>query len=90
MSDLRDYFTRLIARVESSSEIHNGGRDDNGFYKPTKTVLLQKLNLLRDLHGKPLAKPMVKDAWEEVVNQLPPEWLILSETEKAELMSALA
>ena len=89
MNELKDYFTRLITRVESSSEIHNGGKDDNGFYKPTKTVLLQKLNLLRDLHGKPLAKPMVKDAWKEVVNQLPPDWLVLSDSEKAELKKVL-
>lgn len=87
---LQNYFTQLIARVESSTEIHNGGKDDNGFYKPTKTVLLQKLNLLRDLHDKPLAKPMVKDAWNEVVSQLPPEWLILTDAEKAELQKVLA
>lgn len=82
---LRDYFTRLIDRVEASDEIHNGGKDDNGFYKPTRTVILQKLNILRDLHSKPLARPMVKDAWKQVVAELPHEWLVLEPNEKAEL-----
>ncbi len=90
MSLLTEYFTALIRRVESSDEIHNGGKDDDGFYKPTRTILLQKLNILRDLHAKPLARPMVKDAWKEVVNQLPPEWLVLDEVTKSELKKMLS
>ncbi len=84
MSALKDYFSRLIVRVENSEEIHNGGTDASGFYKPTRTVLLQKLNILRDLHAKPLARPMVKDAWKEVVSLLPPEWLVLDDESKLE------
>ena len=87
---LKDYFTNLIRRVEESDEIHNGGTDKDGFYKPTRTVLLQKLNILRDLHGKPLAKPMVKDAWKQVVAELPPEWLVLEENDKVELKKILS
>ena len=87
---LTDYFTRLINRVEESNEIHNGGKDKDGFYKPTKTVLLQKLNLLRDLHAKPLARPMVKDAWKQVVEELPAEWLILTDGEKADLKKIIS
>ncbi|CAN5509344.1 hypothetical protein BH10BDE1_BH10BDE1_13400 [soil metagenome] len=86
---LRDYFTRLIDRVEASDEIHNGGKDDNGFYKPTRTVILQKLNILRDLHSKPLARAMVQDAWKQVVAELPHEWLVLDPKEKAELARIL-
>ena len=86
---LRDYFTNLIKRVESSDEIHNGGKDENGFYKPTRTVLLQKLNMLRDLHGKPLARPMVRDAWKQVVAELPSEWLVIEEQLKSELKEIL-
>lgn len=86
---LKDYFTGLIQRVEESTEIHNGGTDKDGFYKPTRTVLLQKLNLLRDLHAKPLARPMVRDAWKQVSEELPPEWLILGPEDKAELSKIL-
>lgn len=86
---LKDYFTGLIERVESSDEIHNGGTDKDGFYKPRRTVLLQKLNILRDLHAKPLARPMVRDAWKQVVEELPPEWLVLEADDKAELMKIL-
>ena len=74
---LRDYFSGLIQRVEESAEIHNGGTDQNGFYKPTKTIVLKHLHLLRDLHDKPRAQAMVKSAWNEVVAELPPEWLVL-------------
>jgi hypothetical protein len=87
---LKDYFTSLIQKVESSDAIHNGGKDESGFYKPTRTIILQKLNLLRDLHAKPLARPMVRDAWKEVVNALPPEWLILEEPLRSELRAIVA
>lgn len=87
---LKAYFTNLIQKVESSDEITNAGRDHNGFFKPTKTVLLRNLNLLKDLHDKPLAKDMVKAAWASVVKDLPPEWLILSTEEKIELKKILA
>lgn len=86
---LRSYFTKLIERVESTNTIHNGGKDDNGFYKPTRAVVLTSLNMLRDLHDKPAAKAMVKHAWETVVKELPSEWLILSSEEKAELKKVL-
>lgn len=86
---LRDYFTQLIKRVEESTEITNAGTDVNGFYKPTRTVLLQNLHLLRDLHDKPRAKAMVKSAWNAVVPELPPEWLVLNEEDKNELQKIL-
>lgn len=86
---LKQYFTDLLAKVEASDEIDNGGKDENGFYKPTRSVLIQKLNLLRDLHGKPQAREMVKAAWATVVADLPPEWLVLSEADKAELKKIL-
>lgn len=85
---LRDYFTHLIVQVENS-EINNGGKDDNGFYKPTRTILLRNLNLLKDLYDKPLAKTMVVAAWAAVVKELPPEWLILNDLQKSELKKIL-
>lgn len=86
---LKNYFSELIQKVESSDQITNAGKDENGFYRPTRTLLLRHLNLLRDLHDKPLAKKMVKSAWKAVVKDLPPEWLILSEEDKAELKKIL-
>ena len=82
---LTDYFSSLIDRVEASDTITNAGKDENGFYKPKKTILIRHLNLLRDLHAKPLARAMVKTAWAAVVEELPPEWLILDEKDKKEL-----
>lgn len=87
---LRDYFSDLIQKVEASEEISNAGKDDNGFYKPVKTILLRNLNMLKDLHDKPRAKEMVKSAWTAVVKELPPEWLILSEEDKKELKNILS
>lgn len=87
---LTEYFIKLIERVESSDTIHNGGKDDNGFYKPTREVVLASLNLLKDLHGKPAAKAMVKNAWATVVKELPSEWLILTPDEKTELKKILS
>ncbi|MBY0315236.1 MAG: hypothetical protein K2Q26_06940 [Bdellovibrionales bacterium] len=86
---LTDYFQNLIERVESSTEITNAGKDDAGFYKPRKTILLQKLNLLKDLHEKPTAKAMVKTAWNYVVEEIPPEWLVLPNDLKSELRKIL-
>ncbi len=86
---LSHYFSNLIDRVEASEEITNSGKDENGFYKPTRTVLLRNLQLLKDLHAKPLAHKMVKAAWEAVVKDLPPEWLILSDEDKQELKKIL-
>ena len=86
---LKEYFSDLIKKVESSEEITNAGKDDNGFYKPTRTILLRDLNLLKDLHAKPLARPMVKAAWESVIKELPPEWLVLAPADKAELKKIL-
>lgn len=87
---LKSYFTELISKVEKSETISNGGKDDNGFYKPTKTVLLQNLNLLKDLHSKPGAKQMVQASWKAIVKDLPPEWLVLGEEEKIELKKILS
>lgn len=87
---LRDYFSELIKKVEASEEISNAGKDDNGFYKPVKTILLRNLNMLKDLHDKPRAKEMVKTAWAAVVKELPPEWLVLSEENKKELKNILS
>ena len=86
---LRQYFSNLIEKVDSSEVISNAGKDDNGFFKPTRTILLRNLNLLKDLHDKPLAKEMVRAAWSSVVKDLPPEWLILSAEEKTELKKIL-
>jgi hypothetical protein len=87
--NLTDYFSKLIARVEESDTVTNAATDDNGFYKPKKTILLRHLNLLRDLHAKPLARPMLKGAWAAVVKELPPEWLVLDDEQKAELRKIL-
>lgn len=86
---LRRYFQELIDRVESSDEIHNGGTDKNGFYKPTRTIVLKQLHLLKDLHDKPRAHAMVKGAWEVLVQEMPPEWLVVPEELRAELMRIL-
>ncbi len=86
---LESYFNKLIEKVEGSSEITNQGKDENGFYFPTRSAVLQQLHLLRDLHAKPSAKVMVKSAWQSVVEKLPPEWLTLTPQEKAELKKIL-
>ncbi len=78
METLEKYFSDLIAKVEGSSDITNQGKNKDGFFLPTRSVLLKHLNVLKDLHAKPLAKPMVKDAWSFVVENLPPEMLVLS------------
>lgn len=85
---LTDYFASLIKKVEES-DINNGGKDKSGFYKPTRTVLLQNLNLLKDLHDKPRAKLMVKAAWQAVIEEVPPEWLVLNPEDKKELKEIL-
>lgn len=82
---LKEYFSDLIKKVEDSEEITNAGTDENGFYKPTRTILLRNLNLLRDLYDKPRAKQMVKTAWSAVVKELPPEWLVLPEEDRIQL-----
>ena len=86
---LKVYFSNLIDKVESSNEITNAGKDKNGFYKPQRTIVLRHLSLLRDLHDKPRAKPMVINAWKAVAEKLPLEWLILNEPEKSELQKIL-
>ena len=86
---LQDYFQKLIEKAESSDAVTNQGTDADGFYKPTRTILLRHLNLLKDLHAKPLAKPMLRSSWQYVVEHAPPEWLVLSEAEKAELQKIL-
>ena len=86
---LTNYFQRIIEQVESSDEISNAGKDAEGFYKPVRTILIRHLNLLKDLHGKPLAKKMVQGSWEYVLEHVPPEWLKASPEEKAELKKML-
>lgn len=86
---LTSYFQNLIERVQSSEEISNAGTDKDGFYKPTKTILLRHLNLLKDLHGKPLAKKMCQGSWDYVLEHVPPEWLIADADEKAALKKML-
>lgn len=86
---LKVYFDNLIKRVDESDEIQNNGKDKDGFFLPTRSVLLQRLHLLRDLHAKPGAKAMVQKAWEFVSEELPPEWLKLTAEEKAELKKIL-
>ncbi len=83
------YFDSLIEKVESS-ELDNQGKDDKGFFLPTRKVVLQNLRMLKDLHSKPNAKAMLKTAWIVVSENLPSEWLILSENEKAELRKILS
>jgi len=85
---LENYFAGIIEQVENS-DIDNQGKDDNGFFKPTRSILLQKLNMLKDLHGKPGARPMVKAAWEYISLNLPPEWLVISGEQKIELKRIL-
>ena len=85
---LTGYFDKLITRVEDS-DIGNNGTDKNGFFLPTRAVLLRHLRLLKELHAKPLARPMVRDSWKYVAAELPPEWLVLSSAEKEELQKIL-
>ena len=83
------YFESLIQRLENS-DIGNAGKDENGFFKPTRTILFRQLQMLKDLHENPLARQMVRDAWENVVKELPPDWLVLTEEQKAELKKILS
>lgn len=86
---LEVYFKKLIQRVEETDDIQNNGKDKDGFFLPTRSVLLQRLHLLKDLHAKPGAKIMVQKAWDFVVENVPPEWLELSEEDKASLQKIL-
>lgn len=81
---LEQFFTNLIEKAEASEEITNAGTDDEGFYKPTRTILLRHLQLLKDLHKKPLAKPMLKQSWSYVTEHVPPEWLVPGSKEDQE------
>jgi hypothetical protein len=90
MMSLDQYFSDLIQKVEASEDITNAGKDAEGFYKPVRTILLRHLNLLKDLHPKPLAKPMIKTSWAYVVEHVPPEWLVpADEDDRAELKRVL-
>lgn len=82
---LEKFFADLIVRVEESDIVSNAGTDAEGFYKPTRTILLRHLNLLKDLHKKPLAKPMLQASWKYVVEQLPAEWLVPAPEDREEL-----
>ena len=86
--NLEDYFNSLLKRLESS-DIDNAGKDPNGFFEPTRAMLYQRLSLLRDLHGKPNAKPMVRTAWQYVVDHVPPEWLKMDKELKSEIQKML-
>ena len=88
---LEKYFIGLIKRVEES-DIHNDGKNKDGFFEPTRATLLQRLNLLKDLHNSENAnaKAMIQGAWRYVVEHLPPDWLVLSPEEKSELKKVLS
>lgn len=86
---LTQYFTELLEKVEAS-DLDNQGKDENGFFRPTRSIVIQKLNILKDLHASPGAKPMVKDAWKVVTEVLPAEWLVLDDKDKAELKRILS
>ncbi|KHD87858.1 MAG: hypothetical protein OM95_12730 [Bdellovibrio sp. ArHS] len=87
---LEKFFQGLIQKVEQSEDVvTNAGKDAEGFYKPTRTILLRHLNLLKDLHGKPLAKPMVLASWKYAVEHLPPEWLVPEPEDRDALKSLL-
>lgn len=88
--NLEPYFQNLIDRLNSTEDVTNAGKDSGGFFEPTRAVLLQKLSILRDLHAKPNAKPMVRQAWEYVIHNLPPEWLILDADQKVAIKKMLA
>lgn len=85
---LKAYFENLLAKVETS-DISNQGKDKDGFFSPTRTLLVRHLNLLKDLHAKPGARAMVKDSWKFVVEHAPPEWLVLPADLKAEFKKIL-
>ena len=86
---LEKYFKDIIARVEASEDITNAGTDAEGFYKPTRTILLRHLNLLKDLHAKSLAKKMCQQSWDYVTEHVPPEWLIAGDAERDQLKKML-
>lgn len=88
MGQLKEYFEQLIAKVEAS-ELSNQGKDKDGFFKPTRELVLRHLQLLKDLHAKPLAKPMVKDSWKFVVEHVPPELLVMTDAQKTALKEIL-
>jgi len=86
---LKDYFENLAAKIEAS-DLSNQGKDKDGFFKPTRTLLVRHLTLLKDLHAKPGAKAMVKDSWKFVVEHAPPEWLVVPPELKDELKKILS
>lgn len=86
---LETYFESLLARLENS-DIGNDGKDANGFFEPTRAMLYQRLSLLRDLHGKPAAKAMVRTAWQYVVEHGPAEWLKMDTSLKKQIEQMLA
>ena len=53
---LTAYFQNLLKKVEASPEISNAGKDKDGFYFPTRSALLQKLNMLKALNAN--SKPL--------------------------------
>jgi hypothetical protein len=87
---LTSYFEELIRKVENSQAISNQGKDKDGFFLPTRAVLLQKLNMLKDLHEKPAARPMLKVAWQYVAEHVPPEWLVLTNEDQKQLKQILS
>lgn len=89
MSGLKEYFTSVIQKVEAS-DLSNQGKDKDGFFKPTRELVLRHLNLLRDLHAKPLAKAMVIDSWKFVVENVPPDFLVMTNEQKEEFKKFLA
>lgn len=86
---LKNYFSDLIQKVETTDVVSNAGKDENGFYKPVRTVVLRHLQLLRDLHDKPRAREMLRASWAAVARELPPEWLVLNDEDRADLKRIL-
>ncbi|MBS1970360.1 MAG: hypothetical protein JSU04_08630 [Bdellovibrionales bacterium] len=86
---LEHFFKSLLEKAEASEEITNAGKDAEGFYKPTRTILLRHLQLLKDLNAKPLAKPMLKSSWAYVVENVPPEWLVPEDKEDQEALAKM-
>jgi hypothetical protein len=83
------FFSQLLKQAEASEDITNAGKDAEGFYKPTRTILLRHLQLLKDLHAKPLAKPMLKSSWAYVVENVPSEWLVPESKEDQEALAKM-
>lgn len=86
---LTGYFQRLLDSVQESDEVSNGGKDKDGFYFPTRSALIQKLNMLKDLNANVRARPMLISAWDFVVENTPAELLAMNDEQKLALKAML-